>query len=261
MSLAAEDAPSVLGTDGPASGRGLQEVAFGLDEGLPVPLQPGDPERARTAVRVVGPVDRLATFEGAVGDPDLHVAGLLAVDLARPPRSGRDHPPGAAGAGATHLLERDDLGQTVGREVPGLERDPEHPTWRAIREGDCVDGAYCNLGILLSKAGQSAKAFDCFTKALQHNPRHFQSQFNLGNFYFEQDNLRLARMHYELAIELQPDCASVYFNLALVAALSNDLAAAIEALQRYKALSSVPEGDTVDDLLEKLQRALRLETS
>jgi len=132
---------------------------------------------------------------------------------------------------------------------------------RAIREGDCVDGAYCNLGILLSKAGQSAKAFDCFTKALQHNPRHFQSQFNLGNFYFEQDNLRLARMHYELAIELQPDCASVYFNLALVAALSNDLAAAIEALQRYKALSSVPEGDTVDDLLEKLQRALRLETS
>lgn len=127
---------------------------------------------------------------------------------------------------------------------------------RAIQEGDCVDGAYCNLGILLSKAGQTAKAFDCFTKALQHNPRHFQSQFNLGNFYFERDNLKLARMHYELAIELQPDCASVYFNVALVAAMSNDLAFAIEALQRYKALASDAGGDKVNDLLEKLQRAL-----
>ncbi len=127
---------------------------------------------------------------------------------------------------------------------------------RAIREGDCVDGAYCNLGILLSKAGQTAKAFDCFTKALQHNPRHFQSQFNLGNFYFERDDLRLARMHYELAIELQPDCASVYFNLALVAALSDDLVFAIEALQRYKTLAADQEGNKVNDLLEKLQRAL-----
>jgi tetratricopeptide (TPR) repeat protein len=132
---------------------------------------------------------------------------------------------------------------------------------RAIQEGDCVDGAYCNLGILLSKAGQTAKAFDCFTKGLQHNPRHFQSQFNLGNFYFEQDNLRLARMHYELAIELQPDFASVYFNVALVAALSNDLVFAIEALQRYKALAADREGNKVNDLLEKLQRALNAQNN
>ncbi len=127
---------------------------------------------------------------------------------------------------------------------------------RAIQEGDCVDGAYCNLGILLSKAGQTAKAFDCFTKALQHNPRHFQSQFNLGNLYFEQNSLQLARLHYELAIELDPDCAGVHFNVALVAALSNDLGYAIEALRKYKALVSVVQGNKVNDLLEKLQGAL-----
>ena len=64
---------------------------------------------------------------------------------------------------------------------------------RAIAEGDCPADAYCNLGIIESKAGRMAKAFDCFTKSLEHDPRHFESHYNLGNLYFEEDNLRLAQ--------------------------------------------------------------------
>jgi len=61
---------------------------------------------------------------------------------------------------------------------------------RAISEGDLAADAYCNLGIIESKAGRITKAFDCFTKSLEHNPRHFESHYNLGNLYFEVDNLR-----------------------------------------------------------------------
>src|SRR5512134_1386503 len=84
---------------------------------------------------------------------------------------------------------------------------------RAIEEGDLVADAYCNLGIIESKAGRTAKAFDCFTKSLEQVPRHFEAHYNLGSLYFECDNLRLARMHYELATEINPTSSNLYFNL------------------------------------------------
>jgi tetratricopeptide (TPR) repeat protein len=128
---------------------------------------------------------------------------------------------------------------------------------RAIEEGDDVADAYCNLGIIMSKRGMTAKAFDCFTKSLEHNARHFESHFNLGNLYFEAGDLRLARVHYELAAEIEPDHAGVYFNLGLVAAITNDLTAALDSLKKYKSLASTDEGKKADDLLENLQRSLR----
>ncbi len=127
---------------------------------------------------------------------------------------------------------------------------------RAISEGDSIADSYCNLGIIESKSGLTAKAFDCFTKSLEHNPRHFESHYNLGNLYFEEGNLRLARMHYELAAEVELDCASVFFNLGLVAAMSNDLPFALTALLNYKKLSTLEEGSKADDLLEKLRRSI-----
>ena len=93
---------------------------------------------------------------------------------------------------------------------------------RAISEGDCVADAYCNLGILESQAGRTAKAFDCFTKSLEHDPRHLESHYNLANLYFEVGDLRLARMHYEMAPELDPSFPNIYFNLGLVLAMDKD---------------------------------------
>src|SRR6059036_1130604 len=109
---------------------------------------------------------------------------------------------------------------------------------RAIEEQDCVADAYCNLGIIESKEGKTTKAFDCFTTSLKHNPRHSEAHYNLGNLYFDLNDLRLAQVHYEMAGELDPSFANVYFNLALVQAINNDLAAAVRALSQYQQLVS-----------------------
>src|SRR5437867_11159474 len=41
---------------------------------------------------------------------------------------------------------------------------------KAIEQQDCVADAYCNLGIIESQKGNTARAFDCFTTSLEHNP-------------------------------------------------------------------------------------------
>src|SRR5689334_22755337 len=52
---------------------------------------------------------------------------------------------------------------------------------QAIEENDCVADSYCNLGIIESRKGNIARAFDCFTTSLKHDPRHSESHYNLGN--------------------------------------------------------------------------------
>jgi len=127
---------------------------------------------------------------------------------------------------------------------------------KAIAEQDCVADAYCNLGIIESQRGNTAKAFDCFTTSLKHNPRHSEAHYNLGNLYFDVNDYRLARIHYEMAGQVDPAFANVYFNLALVQAISNDLAAAVGALTRYQELVSETEGRTAEELLNSLKKSL-----
>ena len=129
---------------------------------------------------------------------------------------------------------------------------------RAISEGDLVADAYCNLGIIESQAGRIAKAFDCFTKSLEHHSRHFESHYNLGNLYFEGDNLRLAKMHYELAAEINPTFPNLYFNLGLVLGLLEEKKAAIEAFVQYQRLTPPEERKNAEDLISGLKRSLTL---
>ncbi len=139
------------------------------------------------------------------------------------------------------------------------ERDncrAEELYWRAISEGDLAADAYCNLGIIESKAGRMIKAFDCFTRSLEHDSRHFESHYNLGNLYFEEDNLRLAKMHYELAAKINPAFPNLYFNLGLVLALLEEKKAAIEAFVKYRHLAPPEEGRNADDLIRGLKRSL-----
>ena len=136
------------------------------------------------------------------------------------------------------------------------DRRAENSYRRAISEGDCIADAYCNLGIIESKAGRMTKAFDCFTKSLEHDPRHFESHYNLGNLYFEEDNLRLARMHYELAAEINPTFPNLYFNLGLVLALLDEKKAAIDAFLNYQRLAPPEERKNADDLIAGLKRSL-----
>src|SRR6266487_3090812 len=127
---------------------------------------------------------------------------------------------------------------------------------KAIEEQDCVADAYCNLGIIESQKANTTKAFDCFTTSLKHNPRHSEAHYNLGNLYFEVNDFRLAQVHYEMAAEVDPSFPNVYFNLALVRALSNELGPAISALSKYQELVSVDEVRKTDKLLHDLKRSL-----
>ena len=127
---------------------------------------------------------------------------------------------------------------------------------RAIENDDRVADAYCNLGILESQKGNAAKAFDCFTTALKHDARHIEAHYNLANLYFELNDFRLAQIHYEMAREVDPSFANVYFNLALVQSINKELAAAIDTLTRYQQLVSGEEARHVDDLLRNLKQSL-----
>ncbi len=129
---------------------------------------------------------------------------------------------------------------------------------RAISEGDRVADSYCNLGIIESKDGRFSRAFDCFTKSLEYDARHFESHYNLGNLYFEGDNLRLARMHYELALEINSTFPNLYFNLGLVLALSEEKKAAIDAFIKYQQLASAEERGIADDLINGLRKSLSI---
>jgi tetratricopeptide (TPR) repeat protein len=127
---------------------------------------------------------------------------------------------------------------------------------KAIEEQDCVADAYCNLGILQSKQGNTAKAFDCFTASLKQDPRHLEAHYNLGNLYFEANDCRLAQLHYELAVAVDPSFPSAYFNLALVQAINEELGAAVSSLTRYQELVGKEEGHNAEELLDNLKKSL-----
>jgi tetratricopeptide (TPR) repeat protein len=127
---------------------------------------------------------------------------------------------------------------------------------KAIENHDCAADAFCNLGILESKNGNTAKAFDCFTTCLKQDPRHSEAHYNLANLYFEVNDFRLAQIHYEMAAAVDPDFANVYFNLALVQSLNNDLTSAIATLTKYQQLVPAEEARHADDLLRNLRQSL-----
>lgn len=85
---------------------------------------------------------------------------------------------------------------------------------KAIREDDCQADAYCNLGILQFLDGAYAGAIDSFSRCLQIDPRHFEAHYNLANLYAEVGNYALAKLHYRVSIEVQPDFPNSYFTWA-----------------------------------------------
>jgi tetratricopeptide (TPR) repeat protein len=127
---------------------------------------------------------------------------------------------------------------------------------KAIENEECVADAFCNLGIIESKKGNPAKAFDCFTTCLKHEPRHAEAHYNLANLYFEVNDFRLAQIHYEMALKVDPSFANVYFNLALVQSINREIAAAIKTLTKYQQLVSPEEASHADELLRSLRHSL-----
>lgn len=128
---------------------------------------------------------------------------------------------------------------------------------KAIKEGDSIADAYCNLGIIESKLRNYPKAIDCFTLSLKEDPRHFESHYNLANLYAEINNLPLAKMHYQISIQIEPDFPNSYFNLGLTFAMNQEIDDAINTLLEYKRLTTAEEHAQVNELIEYLTRATK----
>jgi len=126
----------------------------------------------------------------------------------------------------------------------------------AIKRGERIADAYCNLGILEFQDHQIIKAINCFTKSIQQAPRHFQAHYNLANLYSEQKNFDLARFHYQVAIEIAPNFPDAYYNLGLVLALNHHYQEAIDALSTYKQIAEPQELGNTDELIESLEYSL-----
>lgn len=129
---------------------------------------------------------------------------------------------------------------------------------KAIDNDDCVADAWCNLGVLKSMDGNVDEAFDCFASSLANDPRHAESHYNIGNLYFEIGDLRLARTHYEIALDINPEFPSAHFNHGLVTALAEDYPAAYASLSRYKELSTDEDAAIADELMGYIKSAIRL---
>ena len=128
--------------------------------------------------------------------------------------------------------------------------------WKAITDGDSVADAYCNLGVIECRRNDVGKAFNSFANSLEADPRHFEAHYNVANLYFETGDLRLAKFHYEIAAEIRPDNANVYFNLGLVHSMNEDYKAAILALSNYKELATDAKDRRADELLDNLKRTV-----
>lgn len=127
---------------------------------------------------------------------------------------------------------------------------------RAIEQGDHVPDAWCNLGILACNKGQTAEALECFAQSLATDPRHFEAHYNMANLYFEIGDLTLARTHYRIAAQINPEFSHVYFNLGLVYAMSDRFEEAIDALTTYEELTPPEETRMASELLLMLRQSI-----
>jgi tetratricopeptide (TPR) repeat protein len=131
----------------------------------------------------------------------------------------------------------------------------------AITRGENVADAYCNLGIIEQERGLAAKALDCFTLALNCDPRHVEAHYDLGNLYFDSKEHGLAKFHFECSTEIEPNFAPAYFNAALVYYELKDYRTSHVALKKYKTISEA-RGENIealDEVLGWLEKAGRLQ--
>ena len=123
---------------------------------------------------------------------------------------------------------------------------------KAIETGDALADAYCNLGIIEYRSNNITKAVDYFTLGLKHDPRHFEAHYNLANLYADAGNILLAKMHYKIAIEMEPTFPNSYFNLGLTLAMNKEFEEAISALTHYRAITPDYDHAQTNELIMKL---------
>lgn len=122
----------------------------------------------------------------------------------------------------------------------------------AIENGESVEDALCNLGILKSSQGDFTKAIDYLSKCLTTSPRHFEAHYNLGNVYSDLGNLELAKLHYELSTQIEPEYPNGFYNLGLVLISLKRYKEAISCINKYVALAPSSEHQVANELIKTL---------
>ncbi len=130
--------------------------------------------------------------------------------------------------------------------------DAERYYLLAIEQGESIEDAYCNLGILKSGQGDTAKAIDYLTKCLEKNPRHFEAHYNLGNVYSDIGNLALAKVHYELSAQIEPTYPNSFYNLGLVLISMKHYQEAIQCINKFVELAPSDEHQVANELIKTL---------
>jgi tetratricopeptide (TPR) repeat protein len=126
---------------------------------------------------------------------------------------------------------------------------------KAIEEGDFVADSYCNLGILYSENGEWEEAYDSFSRALMHDPRHHEAHFNLANLYFDKNDFRLAKLHYEMANIIEPYFANAYFNMGLLYATIGDFESSVQCFRKFITLVPEDEAQKALEFIDNLKKS------
>ena len=127
---------------------------------------------------------------------------------------------------------------------------------QAIKEGDSIADAYCNLGIIEWQDANYTKAIDYFTMCLKYEPRHYEAHYNLANLYAEVGNYSLAKIHYQISIEIEPGFSNCYFNLGLTLAMNKEYKEAVNILTQYRQMTPGEDHRQTNDLIFKLSGLL-----
>ena len=127
----------------------------------------------------------------------------------------------------------------------------------AIENEESVEDSFCNLGIMKSSQGDLTKAIDYLTNCLKRNPRHFEAHYNLGNVYSDLGNLELAKVHYELSTQIEPEYPNSFYNLGLVLISMKKYNEAIQSINKFVELAPSGEHQIANELIKTLNSIAR----
>ncbi len=90
---------------------------------------------------------------------------------------------------------------------------------------------FSNLGDSYGRAGQQAKAAECFRKAIELDPDYAEAYYNLGHALGMMGDHEGEKEYYRKAIEKNPEYWSPYINLGAQLGAEGDLKGALDAFQ------------------------------
>ncbi len=122
----------------------------------------------------------------------------------------------------------------------------------AIENDEFVEDALCNLAILKSTQEDATEAVNYLTQCLKRSPRHFEAHYNLGNVYSDLDNFELARVHYELASQIDPNFPNSFYNLGIVLISLKEYNRAVECINHYMKLCPDTDTSMAKELVDSL---------